>query len=60
MSSTEPSSLGAIWEASAQQPFFPNVGKDAQFLVGFVLLATSLILTALFGLSIFVLAHCDE
>lgn len=41
----------ALWEASANSPFIPAVGKDAQLLVGFVLLSIGFVLTALFGLS---------
>ena len=43
--------LLALWEASANSPFIPAVGKDAQFLVAFVLLSIGFVLTALFGLS---------
>ncbi|KXT05766.1 hypothetical protein AC578_1009 [Pseudocercospora eumusae] len=50
MSAQQP--LLAIWEASAKQPFIPNVGKDAQFLVGFVLLAAAFVLSSLFGLNL--------
>ncbi|CAK1357425.1 hypothetical protein CB0940_07839 [Cercospora beticola] len=45
-------SLHALWEASANSQFVPNVGKDAQFLVGFVLLSIGFVLTALFGLNL--------
>lgn len=45
--------LHDLWDASANQPFFPSVGKDAQFVVGFVLLFAALVLTGLFGLSEF-------
>ncbi|EMF14351.1 uncharacterized protein SEPMUDRAFT_39947 [Sphaerulina musiva SO2202] len=42
----------ALWEASANSPFIPAVGKDAQLLVGFVLLSIGFVLTALFGLNL--------
>ncbi|KAI5359574.1 Putative oligosaccharyltransferase complex subunit [Septoria linicola] len=44
--------LLALWDAAANSPFIPNVGKDAQFLVGFVLLSIGFVLTALFGLNL--------
>lgn len=34
------SPLVDVWEAAASQPFSPTVGKNTQFTVGFVLLAT--------------------
>ncbi|USP79321.1 DNA damage checkpoint control protein rad1 [Curvularia clavata] len=40
-----------VWEAAASQPFYPTVGKDTQFTVGFVLLAMSLVMTTIFGLN---------
>ncbi|KAL1618602.1 hypothetical protein SLS56_010486 [Neofusicoccum ribis] len=40
-----------IWEASAAQPYYPSVSKNAQFIVGFLLLLTAFILTGIFGLS---------
>ncbi|KAI4921312.1 hypothetical protein J4E85_008657 [Alternaria conjuncta] len=45
------SPLVDVWEAAASSPFSPAVGKNTQFTVGFVLLAISLILTTIFGLS---------
>ncbi|EOD47032.1 hypothetical protein GTA08_BOTSDO10004 [Neofusicoccum parvum] len=40
-----------IWEASAAQPYYPSVSKNAQFIVGFLLLLTAFILTGIFGLT---------
>lgn len=34
------SPLLEIWEASAAQPYYPSVSKNAQFIVGFSLLLT--------------------
>lgn len=45
--------LHDIWEASASQPFEPTVGKNTQFRVGFALLLIALVLTGLFGLSMY-------
>ncbi|KAI4658581.1 uncharacterized protein J4E79_006987 [Alternaria viburni] len=45
------SPLVDVWEAAASSPFSPAFGKNTQFTVGFVLLAISLILTTIFGLS---------
>ncbi|KAL1795051.1 hypothetical protein ACET3X_006867 [Alternaria dauci] len=45
------SPLVDVWEAAASSPFSPAIGKDTQFTVGFVLLATSLVLTTLFGMN---------
>ncbi|KAE8834141.1 hypothetical protein HRS9122_08221 [Pyrenophora teres f. teres] len=45
------SPLQDVWEAAASSPFTPTIGKDTQFTVGFVLLATSLVLTTIFGLN---------
>ncbi|KAF2862027.1 hypothetical protein K470DRAFT_213730 [Piedraia hortae CBS 480.64] len=49
MSSTP---LHQLWEASANQPFQPTVGKSAQFSVAFTLLALGFLLTSLFGLNL--------
>ncbi|KAF2720428.1 hypothetical protein K431DRAFT_339353 [Polychaeton citri CBS 116435] len=43
--------LLALWDASANAPFAPTVGKDSQFFVGFTLLLFALMLTSLFGLN---------
>ncbi|KAF2853606.1 hypothetical protein T440DRAFT_390089 [Plenodomus tracheiphilus IPT5] len=40
-----------VWEAAASSPFSPTVGKNAQFTVGFTLLAISLVLSTIFGLN---------
>ncbi|KAH7086292.1 hypothetical protein FB567DRAFT_67116 [Paraphoma chrysanthemicola] len=40
-----------VWEAASGSPYYPAVGKNTQFTVGFVLLFLSLILGAVFGLS---------
>ena len=45
--------LHDLWEASASQPFSSTIGKDSQFTVGFTLLFLSLVLTGLFGLSVY-------
>lgn len=29
-----------VWEAAKADPYYPAIGKDSQFLVGFLLLAT--------------------
>jgi hypothetical protein len=50
MSSTP---LQQLWDASASQPFAPTISKDQQFTVGFVLLFAALVLTGLFGMSMF-------
>lgn len=43
--------LHALWEASAGQPFQAAVDKDTQLSIGFFLLLGAIILTGLFGLS---------
>jgi hypothetical protein len=48
MSST---SLQSLWDASASQPFTPAISKEQQFTVGFTLLFAALVLTGLFGMS---------
>ncbi|KAF2030538.1 hypothetical protein EK21DRAFT_65376 [Setomelanomma holmii] len=40
-----------VWEAASGSSYHPAVGKNTQFTVGFVLLFTSLILGAVFGLN---------
>jgi len=50
MSSTP---LQQLWDASASQPFAPTISKDQQFTVGFVLLFAALVLTGLFGMSMY-------
>ncbi|KAH7065307.1 hypothetical protein B0J12DRAFT_30691 [Macrophomina phaseolina] len=45
------SPLLEIWEASAAQPYYPAVSKNAQFIVGFSLLLAAFILTGIFGLT---------
>jgi hypothetical protein len=48
MSSTP---LQSLWDASASQPFTPAISKEQQFTVGFTLLFAALVLTGLFGMS---------
>jgi hypothetical protein len=48
MSSTP---LQSLWDASASQPFTPTISKEQQFTVGFTLLFAALVLTGLFGMS---------
>lgn len=48
MSSTP---LQSLWDASASQPFTPTISKEQQFTVGFALLFAALVLTGLFGMS---------
>ena len=45
------SSLHEVWQAAAGSPFLPVVGKDRQFLVGFVLMLLGLLVTGVFALS---------
>ncbi|KAH6651155.1 hypothetical protein F5144DRAFT_558599 [Chaetomium tenue] len=45
------SSLHEVWQAAAGSPFVPTVGKDNQFLVGFVLLLLGLGLGGAFTLN---------
>jgi hypothetical protein len=40
-----------VWEAAASSPYNPTVGKGSQFIVGFLLLVTSLFLATVFGLN---------
>ncbi|KAF2820268.1 hypothetical protein CC86DRAFT_305072 [Ophiobolus disseminans] len=40
-----------VWEAASGSPYYPAVGKNTQFTVGFVLLLFSLVLGAVFGLN---------
>ncbi|KAH9880728.1 hypothetical protein IAQ61_001022 [Plenodomus lingam] len=40
-----------VWEAASASPFIPSIGKDSQFVVGFTLLAISLVLSTIFGLN---------
>ncbi|KAH7079983.1 hypothetical protein BKA63DRAFT_562695 [Paraphoma chrysanthemicola] len=40
-----------VWQAASGSPYYPAVGKNTQFTVGFVLLFLSLILGAVFGLN---------
>lgn len=43
------SSLLELWHTAQASPFQPVVGKDSQFLVGFVLLLLGLVLTGGFA-----------
>ncbi|KAI9172241.1 cell cycle checkpoint [Paramyrothecium foliicola] len=45
------SSLHEVWQAAAGSPFFPAIGKDSQFFVGFVLLILGLLITGVFALN---------
>lgn len=45
------SSLLEVWHSASGSPFVPTVGKSSQFLVGFILLLLSLLITGLFALS---------
>ena len=45
------SSLHEVWQAAAGSPFLPTVGKNTQFLVGFILLLLGISVTSVFALS---------
>jgi len=45
------SSLLEVWQSASGSPFFPTIGKDSQFVVGFVLLLVGIALTGGFALS---------
>ncbi|KIW02299.1 uncharacterized protein PV09_06446 [Verruconis gallopava] len=40
-----------VWEAAKANPFYPAVGKDTQFAVGFVLLLFSFLFCGAFALN---------
>jgi cell cycle checkpoint protein len=44
-------SLNELWEASSATPYFPLISKNNQFVAGFTLLLTALVVTGLFGLN---------
>lgn len=46
------SSLHEVWQAAAGSPFLPTVGKNSQFLVGFVLTLVGVLITGVFALSL--------
>ena len=45
------SSLLEVWQTASGGPFLPTIGKDSQFIVGFVLLLLGISLTGGFALS---------
>ncbi|KAK2068268.1 hypothetical protein P8C59_002917 [Phyllachora maydis] len=45
------SSLHEVWQAASGNPFLATIGKGSQFLVGFTLLAASIILAGTFALN---------
>ncbi|KAK1764840.1 DNA repair exonuclease-like protein [Phialemonium atrogriseum] len=45
------SSLHEVWQAASGSPFVPTIGKNSQFLVGFVLLLIGLSLAGVFTLN---------
>ena len=47
------SSLHSVWESAAGNPYVPTVGKGSQFFVGITLLVIGILLSGLFGLSMF-------
>lgn len=44
-------SLREVWDAAANSPFEPSVGKDSQLTLGLFLIVIGLVLTVLFGLN---------
>ena len=51
------SSLYELWQSPSATPFLPTIGKNTQFLVGFVLLLLGLSLTGAFALSVSPVMH---
>jgi hypothetical protein len=45
--------LQALWDASVSQPFVAATPKDSLFSIGFFLLLGGIILSGLFGLSMY-------
>jgi hypothetical protein len=51
------SSLHHVWESAVGNPFVPTIGKDSQFTVGISLLIAGILLSGLFGLSMWIFRH---
>jgi hypothetical protein len=47
------SSLQEVWQAAADSPFLPAVGKGSQFFFGFALLLLGLVISGYYALSKF-------
>jgi hypothetical protein len=47
------SSLHEVWQAAADSPFLPAVGKGSQFFLGFTLLLLGLVISGYYALSKF-------